>query len=47
MWLFIFLATGLAVIKTFVIVIGSGLIVYFIKARTKKEWPFFRGPLKV
>jgi len=47
MWLLIFLATGLAVIKTFVIVIGSGVIIYFIKARTKKEWPFFRGPLKV
>ena len=47
MWLLIFLATGLAVIKTFVIVIGSGVIVYFIKARTKKEWPFFREPLKV
>jgi len=47
MWLLIFLATGLAVIKTFVIVIGSGVIVYFIKARTKKEWPFLRGPLKV
>ena len=47
MWLLIFLATGLAVIKTFVIVIGTGVIVYLIQARTKKEWPFFTGPLKV
>jgi amino acid transporter len=40
MWLFIFYATGLAIIKTFLVVVGSGLIVYFTKAQFNKEWPF-------
>ena len=40
MWLFIFYATGLTVISTFLIVIGSGLCVYLFTAALKKEWPF-------
>ncbi len=40
MWLFIFYATGMAIIKTFLVVVGSGLIVYFTKAQFNKEWPF-------
>jgi len=40
MWLFIFYATGLTIITTFFIVIGSGLLVYLIKAKVTKEWPF-------
>lgn len=33
MWLFIFYATGLAVISMFFIVAGSGVVVYFLKKR--------------
>ena len=40
LWLFVFYATGTAVIISFAIVLISGLIVYLIKARIKKEWPF-------
>jgi amino acid transporter len=31
MWLFIFYATGLAVISMFLIVAGSGVLVYFLR----------------
>ncbi len=40
MWLFVFYATGTAVILSFVIVLLSGIIVYLVKANLKKEWPF-------
>lgn len=40
MWLFIFCATGLTIIVSFLIVFGSGLLVYFIMARWKKQWPY-------
>ena len=40
MWLFVFYATGLAIILSFAVVLVSGLIVYLIKAKIKKEWPF-------
>ncbi|MBS1744418.1 MAG: amino acid permease [Bacteroidetes bacterium] len=40
MWLFIFYATGTTIIGSFLIVFGSGLVVYFIKAKIKSEWPF-------
>jgi fructoselysine transporter len=43
MWLFVFYATGLAVIKSFVYVFCSGLLVYFIYARLQKQWPFAEG----
>jgi hypothetical protein len=33
MWLFIFYATGLAVISMFLVVAGSGVLVYFLKKR--------------
>ena len=39
-WLFVFSATGSAVIISFVAVLGSGLIVYFTKAKINREWPF-------
>lgn len=42
MWLFIFYATGFAIIISFLAVLVSGIIVYLIKARYKKEWPFER-----
>ena len=40
MWLFVFYATGTAVILSFVIVLLSGIIVYLVKANLKNEWPF-------
>ena len=40
MWLFIFYATGTAIIISFAIVLLSGIIVYLVKANLKKEWPF-------
>jgi len=40
MWLFIFYATGLNIILSFCFVFVSGLIVYFIFAYLKNQWPF-------
>ena len=40
MWLFVFYATGLTIILSFLIVFGSGLIVYFIYAKLQNHWPF-------
>ena len=40
MWLFIFYATGLTIILSFLIVISSGIIVYFIYAKMQKQWPY-------
>jgi amino acid transporter len=39
-WAMIFYATGLQVIRFFLIVIGSGLLVYLVFAKQKKQWPF-------
>lgn len=39
-WLFIFYSTGLTIIRSFLIVFCSGLIVYFIFALIQKHWPF-------
>ena len=40
MWLFIFYATGLTIIASFLIVFGSGIIVYFIYAKLQNKWPY-------
>ncbi len=40
MWLFVFYATGIAIISMFLVVLVSGLVVYLIKANLKREWPF-------
>ena len=40
MWLFIFYATGLTIMLSFLLVFGSGLTVYLIMAKLKKQWPF-------
>ena len=40
MWLFIFYATGLTIILSFLIVISSGIVVYFMYAKLQKQWPF-------
>ena len=44
MWLFIFYATGLTIIISFLLVFGSGLTVYLAMAKYKKQWPFTPGP---
>ncbi len=43
MWIYVFIATGTAVVASFAIVLVSGLIVYFVKAKVKNEWPFVGG----
>ena len=40
MWLFVFYATGLTVIVSFLIVLTSGIAVYLFKSRYNREWPF-------
>lgn len=40
MWLFVFYATGLANIISFLIVFGSGLLVYLIFSGINNFWPF-------
>lgn len=45
MWLFVFYATGLAVITSFLIVFGTGLAVYLVKAKMSKQWPFQPPPI--
>jgi amino acid transporter len=40
MWLFIFYATGLTIILSFLAVFISGLIVYFIYAKLQNQWPY-------
>ncbi len=40
MWLFIFYATGLTIIVSFLLVFFSGLIVYFIYANIQGQWPY-------
>ena len=40
MWLFVFYSTGFAVIKSFLIVFGTGIVVYFIYAKLQKQWPY-------
>jgi amino acid transporter len=40
MWLFVFFSTGSKMIIGGLIVIGAGMIVYFIKAKIRNEWPF-------
>lgn len=40
LWAGILFSTGLKMITTGLVVIMAGIIVYFIKARRNKEWPF-------
>ncbi|MBK8610570.1 MAG: APC family permease [Chitinophagaceae bacterium] len=44
MWLFIFYATGAAIILSFLIVFASGLLVYFIQAKLQNQWPYKSNP---
>ena len=40
MWLFILISTGSQLMLAGLLVIFLGLIVYLIKAKFQKEWPF-------
>jgi amino acid transporter len=40
MWLFILISTGSKLMTSGLVVISLGAIVYFIKAKIQKEWPF-------
>ena len=40
MWLLVFYATGTTIIASFLMVFGSGLTVYFILSKLRKQWPF-------
>lgn len=40
MWLFVFYATGLTVIVSFLAVFLSGLTVYLVLAKLRRQWPF-------
>jgi uncharacterized membrane protein len=43
MWFFILISTGSKLMFSGIVVIFLGAIVYFIKAKFQKEWPF-RNP---
>ncbi|MEI7472436.1 MAG: amino acid permease [Chitinophagaceae bacterium] len=40
LWLFIFYATGLTIIVSFLAVFGTGLIVYLLMAKFNRQWPY-------
>lgn len=45
-WLFILYSTGAKMIVSGLIVISLGVIVFFIKSKLNKEWPFNKQPLR-
>jgi amino acid transporter len=44
MWLFVFYATGLTIIASFLLVFGSGVLVYFLFAKYTGKWPYVPKP---
>ena len=40
MWLFVFIATGMTIMLSFLVVFGSGIIVYLVHAKYMKKWPY-------
>ncbi len=46
LWVGILISTGLKMILTGVLVIAIGTIVYFIKAKRNKEWPFTENEIR-
>lgn len=40
MWLFVFYSTGLQVIGSFLVVFGTGIVVYIIYAKLQTQWPY-------
>ncbi len=47
MWLFILVSTGSKLMLGGILVIAIGLVVYFIKAKVNKEWPFAKPEFPV
>ncbi len=43
MWALVFMSTGSGIIGSFLLVFGSGIIVYLITAWLQKQWPFPPG----
>ncbi|MFN8252721.1 MAG: APC family permease [Ferruginibacter sp.] len=43
MWLFVFIATGMTIMLSFLVVFGSGIIVYLVHAKYMKKWPYAPG----
>lgn len=41
MWLFVFWATGSKIMLSFLAVLVTGLVVYFVQAKMKREWPYY------
>ncbi len=40
MWLLVFYATGIKIMASFLLVFGSGLTMYLILSKLRKQWPF-------
>ncbi len=40
MWLFVFYSTGFLVIRSFLLVFGTGVLVYFVYAKLQHQWPY-------
>ncbi len=47
MWLFILISTGSHLMDWALVIIVSGIVVYFVKARLGREWPFQNEVVKV
>ena len=47
MWLFIFYATGLKIILSFLVVFLTGVIVYFVYAKLQNQWPYNRNKMEI
>ncbi|MEQ8424323.1 MAG: amino acid permease, partial [Cyclobacteriaceae bacterium] len=43
MWVGILWSTGIALVISGLVVTSIGIIVYFVKAKIYKEWPFIKG----
>ncbi|HQN57851.1 MAG TPA: hypothetical protein PLR24_11480, partial [Saprospiraceae bacterium] len=41
-WLLLFVATGMKLMISGVMVIATGLVIYLVKARIAGDWPFKR-----
>lgn len=47
LWIAVFLSTGIDVIKAFLMVFTSGLVIYFVYAKTRRQWPFGPGEISL
>jgi fructoselysine transporter len=46
MWLFVFYATGFEIVLSFLVLIITGIIVYFIFAKYTQQWPYQKAEVK-